>query len=196
MSPWNFYTSKELKPQGWLRRQLEIQADSLSGNLHKVWRDVRDSAWIGGDAEGWERVPYWLDGFIPLAYLLEREDLIADAKKYIDSILAAQQEDGWICPCTEEERSSYDTWAVQLISKVLTVYYECSGDERILDVLYHTLKIIISCCPAEQSNSLSGVSTAGMRAVSLSIFFMSAATKTGSWIWLVFLKNRAPITAS
>ena len=56
---------------GWLRRQLEIQANSLSGNLDKMWPDIQDSAWIGGDREGWERVPYWLDGFIPLAYLLE-----------------------------------------------------------------------------------------------------------------------------
>lgn len=137
---WNFYTSNELRPSGWLRRQLEIQAAGLSGNLDKVWRDVRDSAWIGGDAEGWERVPYWLDGFIPLAYLLEDGDMIARAKKYIDSILASQEADGWICPCPPEKRDSYDTWAVQLITKVLTVYYECSGDERIPDVIYRTLK--------------------------------------------------------
>ena len=71
MRTWNFYTAKELHPEGWVRRQLEIQAEGLSGNLDKVWRDVRDSAWIGGTAEGWERVPYWLDGFIPLAYLLD-----------------------------------------------------------------------------------------------------------------------------
>ena len=88
MKKWNFYTSKELKPKGWVKRQLEIQAEGLSGNLDKVWRDVRDSAWIGGDADGWERVPYWLDGFIPLAYLLEDEDMISRAKKYIDAILS------------------------------------------------------------------------------------------------------------
>ena len=29
MNKWNFYTSKEIKPQGWLRRQLEIQAEGL-----------------------------------------------------------------------------------------------------------------------------------------------------------------------
>ena len=29
MNKWNFYTSKELKPEGWLRRQLEIQAEGL-----------------------------------------------------------------------------------------------------------------------------------------------------------------------
>lgn len=140
MRKWNFYTSKELKPEGWLKRQLEIQAEGLSGNLHKVWRDVRDSRWIGGDAEGWERVPYWLDGFIPLAYLLENEDMIAVAKKYIDAIISYQKPDGWICPCKTEDIPTYDTWAVQLISKVLTVYYECSADERIPDVLYRVMK--------------------------------------------------------
>lgn len=140
MNMWNFYTSKEIKPAGWLKRQLTIQAEGLSGNLHKIWPDVRDSAWIGGDREGWERVPYWLDGFVPLAYLLEREDLIADAKKYIDAIIAAQEADGWICPCKKGRRALYDTWAVQLICKTLKVYYDCSGDERIPDVIYRVLK--------------------------------------------------------
>ena len=140
MNKWDFYTTKEIKPEGWLRRQLEIQAEGLSGNLHKIWPDIRDSAWIGGNCEGWERVPYWLDGFIPLAYLLENEELIATVKKYIDAIVSSQEEDGWICPCKKEDRAKYDTWAIQLICKTLKVYYECSGDERIPDVIYKILK--------------------------------------------------------
>ena len=140
MRTWNFYTAKELRPQGWMRRQLEIQAEGLSGNLDKVWRDVRDSAWIGGDADGWERVPYWLDGFIPLAYLLDDQDMIERARKYVDAILVQQKANGWICPCDEDKIPKYDTWAVQLISKVLVVYYECSGDERIPEVLYRVMK--------------------------------------------------------
>ncbi len=140
MSKWNFYTSKEIKPEGWLRRQLEIQAEGLSGNLHKIWPDIRDSAWIGGNREGWERVPYWLDGFIPLAYLLENEEMIATAKKYIDAIISAQESDGWICPCKKEKRAKYDAWAIQLICKTLKVYYDCSGDERIPDVIYNVMK--------------------------------------------------------
>lgn len=140
MNKWNFYTSKELKPQGWLRRQLEIQAEGLSGNLHKIWPDIRDSSWIGGNCEGWERVPYWLDGFIPLAYLLERDDMIETAKKYINAIISKQQSDGWICPCKKNERAKYDTWALQLLGKTLKVYYECSGDERIPDVIYKAFR--------------------------------------------------------
>lgn len=140
MDKWKFYTSKEIKPEGWLKRQLVIQAEGLSGNLHKVWPDIRDSKWIGGEREGWERVPYWLDGFIPLAYLLEREDMIATVKKYIDAIIDAQEDDGWICPCPKEKRKRYDTWAIELICKTLKVYYDCSGDERIPDVIYRVLK--------------------------------------------------------
>ena len=139
MSKWSFFNPSAIEPKGWLKRQLEIQAEGLSGNLDKCWRDVRDSAWIGGDAEGWERVPYWLDGFIPLAYLLRNEDMISRAKKYIDAILSYQKESGWICPCEEEKIPTYDTWAVQLISKVLVVYYECSGDERIPEALYRVM---------------------------------------------------------
>ena len=102
------YTTREIHPAGWLKRQLEIQAEGLSGHLDEIWPDIRDSRWIGGDKEGWERVPYWLDGFIPLAWLLDREDLKARARRYIDAILDGQKEDGWICPCVDEERGGYD----------------------------------------------------------------------------------------
>lgn len=134
------FTTKEVKPKGWMRRQLEIQAKGLAGNLDKVWPDVADSSWIGGQHEAWERVPYWLDGFVPLAYLLEDEDMIARAKKYIDAILSRQRPDGWLCPCDDKKRANYDTWALILISKVLVLWYDCSGDARIPDALYRAMK--------------------------------------------------------
>ncbi len=129
------FTSREITPQGWLRRQLEIQATGLSGNLDRVWPDVRDSQWFGGNREGWERVPYWLDGFIPLAYLLRDEDMMARATKYIYAIIDKQEEDGWICPCRKEERARYDPWAAILIAKVMVVYHDCTKDERIVEVV-------------------------------------------------------------
>lgn len=134
-----FFSTTEIKPSGWLKKQLEIQAQSLSGNLDKIWKDVKESAWIGGTAEGWERVPYWLDGFIPLSYLLDDDNMKQRAKKYIDGIVCAQCDDGWICPCDENNRKDYDLWALFLICKVLVVYYECSGDERIPIVIEKAL---------------------------------------------------------
>src|SRR5262249_2326323 len=67
-----------IKPKGWLRRQLKIQADGLTGHLDEFWPDVGpNSGWLGGAGEAWERGPYYLDGLLPLAYLLEDERLIA-----------------------------------------------------------------------------------------------------------------------
>lgn len=136
---YQFYTTNEISASGWLRRQLEIEMEGLVGNLQKIWPDVRDSRWIGGNRDGWERVPYWLDGFIPLAYLLDDKEKIAVAKRYIDGILSGQKEDGWICPCNDDERSRYDMWALFLICKVLVVYHDCSGDQRIEDAVYRAL---------------------------------------------------------
>lgn len=130
----------EIKPKGWLKTQLRIQADGLAGNLDKVWPDVRDSKWIGGDREGWERVPYWLDGFIPLAYLLDDADLKKRADKYVTAIISRQESDGWICPCTLEERRSYDLWPGILIAKVLSMYADLSGSVEAEESLYRLLK--------------------------------------------------------
>ena len=135
-----FLDIAEIRAEGWLKEQLITQANGLSGHLDKIWPDIRDSKWIGGDREGWERVPYWLDGFIPLAYLLDDADMKARAKKYVDAILLQQNEDGWLCPCTKEERATYDIWALFLMLKVLVVYADCSKDTRIEGVVYAALK--------------------------------------------------------
>ncbi len=132
---YSFFDMKEIKPSGWLRDVLLNQARGLSGNLDKIWPDVKDSKWIGGSREGWERVPYWLDGFIPLAHLLDDEDMISRSDKYIDAIVSSQRSDGWICPCSDGERENYDVWAAFLICKVLALYGGKKGFEAARNAL-------------------------------------------------------------
>lgn len=136
----SYFSPTEIKPHGWLLRQLEIEAGGLCGNLDKMWPDVRDSAWIGGSREGWERVPYWLDGFIPLAYLLDREDMKARADKYVKAIIKRQKPSGWICPCEEDKIKSYDLWAVFLIGKVLALYHSYTKKRTVFTALYRAMR--------------------------------------------------------
>jgi len=139
---YKYFDYNSIKPTGWLKRQLEIQAEGLSGNLDKIWPDIRDSAWIGGNNEGWERVPYWLDGFIPLAMLLENEDMKARADKYINSIIDRQEADGWICPCPPEKRYDYDIWALFLIGKVLALYCKFTKSRKAEKALRKAMKCL------------------------------------------------------
>jgi hypothetical protein len=56
-----------------IRNQLEIQAEGFTGKLDEHWDDVgSNSGWLGGTGESWERGPYYLDGLLPLAYPLGR----------------------------------------------------------------------------------------------------------------------------
>lgn len=87
-----------VRPAGWLRRQMRIQAEGLSGHLDLFWPDVAQSQWFGGTAEGWERAPYWLDGAIPLAWLLDDVVLKTRITAHMDYIITRQRGDGWFSP--------------------------------------------------------------------------------------------------
>lgn len=128
-----------IQPTGWLKRQLQIQADGLGGHLHEFWPDIKDSAWIGGKAEGWERVPYWLDGFIPLAYYLNDAKLKEVADFYMDSIIKGQAEDGWIGP-RPANLDEQDLWSHQLMAKVLLQYHLITGKREPRAALEKLLK--------------------------------------------------------
>lgn len=120
-----------IKPRGWLAEQLRIQADGLSGRLDEFWPDIMDSAWIGGNAEGWERMPYWLDGAIPLAWLIDNQPLKQRIIGYLDYILEHQHEDGWLGPRVEEKKEAADLWSQALALKMLVVYHDATRDDRV-----------------------------------------------------------------
>lgn len=64
------------------------------------WEELVNSSWFGGHSDGdnHENVPYWLNGFLPLAYQLGDNDLISLVYKYVDYILSNQTEEGWMGP--------------------------------------------------------------------------------------------------
>jgi uncharacterized protein len=131
-----------IRPAGWLRNQLGIQAAGLSGHLDEFWPDIKDSAWTGGKAEGWERAPYWLDGIVPLAYLLDDPALQAKAQRFIKYVLDHQQPDGWLGPISDGKHPEYDPWPQFVLFKALTQYQEATGDARVVPALQAALKKI------------------------------------------------------
>ena len=130
-----------IKPRGWLKRQLEIQASGLSGHVDEFWPDLKNSGWIGGTGESWERAPYFLDGLVPLAYTLGDQRLIEKAKKWVDWTIQHQRADGRIGP--ELGKGKYATtwqesdewWPNMIMLKVLAQYQEATGDPRVIPLM-------------------------------------------------------------
>ena len=129
-------------PKGWVRHMLELEREGMIGHLKEIspWLDFAKSSW--GDKEGrgrfgWEEMPYWLKGYGDLGYVLRDEAIIAETKKWIESALASQREDGWFGP--RELLTSLggkpDLWPHMVMLNVLQSYYEFSGDPRVLECM-------------------------------------------------------------
>jgi uncharacterized protein len=131
-----------VKPSGWLKSQLEIQAAGLTGNIDDFWPDLINSSWRGGNGEAWERGPYYLDGMVPLAYLLNDEKMITKVKAWIEPILSSRSDSGWFGPVKNKDR-----WPLAVANKVLMQYYEATGDKRAIDVLTGYFKYLHSTPP-------------------------------------------------
>lgn len=118
----------EIKPEGWLKRELDLQARGLTGHLDEIWPDVsKKSAWLGGNGEAWERGPYYLDGLISLAYLLDDKTLIGRANLWVEKILASVDNNGFFGPARNN-----DWWPRIICLNALCAYYEATGDKQIL----------------------------------------------------------------
>jgi len=136
-----------IQPSGWLHHQLTLMRDGMTGNLDKLYEKVIGprNGWLGGDGDGWERGPYWLDGLVPLAYILKDEDLIKKTKPWIEWSLKNQAADGYFGPVPFDEPPEReegiqrgprrDWWPKMVMLKVLQQYYNASGDQRVIDLM-------------------------------------------------------------
>ncbi len=177
-----------IQPTGWLRAQLKIQATGLSGHLDEFWKDIAESGWIGGTGEGWERAPYWLDGLIPLAFLLDDDRLIAKAQFWVDKILELQDEDGWLgvregghAGIGEREM---DPWPLFIVFKAFTQWQEATKDERIVPAMSKAMQKINSLL---DEKPLSSWSKMRWQDLAISVIWLHKRTNEA---WLLAFLNK------
>ncbi len=139
-------------PQGWLREQLKMEAQGLTGRLMEIspWCRFESNAWTdpeGKGHSGWEEMPYWLKGYGDLGYVLKDEAIIATARRWIEAALASQSPDGWFGP--RSLRTSLDgkpdLWPNMLMLNVLQSYYEYTADPRVLPFMARYFRWELDC---------------------------------------------------
>jgi len=130
-----------IEPQGWLQRQLRLQADGFFGHLDEISSFCRPqgNAWLDPDGRGgsgWEEVPYWLRGHVTTGYLLNDKDIMEQVEPWIENVLESQREDGYLGPRSNLNANGvHDLMPNQNIVWVLRAFHEYTGDERVIDAL-------------------------------------------------------------
>ncbi len=162
-SPYKTVPITNIKPQGWLRDQLQIMKSGSTGHLDEVHTKIAvDNGWLGGKGDGWEETPYWLDGAVPLAYLMDDAALKTKVLKYINWTINNQRPSGYFGPITKAEREGgkkitesnceegEDWWPKMIMLKVLQQYYSATGDKRVISFMtnyFNYQKKVLDKCP-------------------------------------------------
>lgn len=130
-----------IHPQGWVKDQMERMVGGMTGNLDTLYPQVMGprNGWLGGDGDVWERGPYWIDGLLPLAYILNDQKLKDKVQPWIEWTLKSQQPDGYFGPSEDrtpepglQRTNARDWWPKMVVLKYMKQYYQATGDERII----------------------------------------------------------------
>ncbi|QXV65114.1 glycoside hydrolase family 127 protein [Mucilaginibacter sp. 21P] len=147
-----------IKPQGWLREMLVRAKNGATGNLDNLYPLVmgKRNGWLGGDGDLWERGPYWIDGLLPLAYILQDKQLIAKVKPWIEWSIKSQRPDGYFGPSHDlgpergiQRDNAQDWWPKMVMLKVLQQYYSATGDKRVINLMTNYFKYQLKELPSK-----------------------------------------------
>ena len=130
-----------VEPRGWVREFLKRQREGLTGHLGEIsaWLQKEDNAWLSKDGKGkygWEELPYWLKGYIELAYIFNDPKMLAEVRIWIEGTIASQRANGDFGPDQRfANDGTRDYWANMIMLFCLQSYYEHSNDPRVLDLM-------------------------------------------------------------
>lgn len=135
-----------ITPRGWLAGQLRLQLAGLCGQYaaRSHFLDLTTSGWAHPDRDGWEELPYWLRGYVPLAIAAGDAAALDQARRWFDAVLATQHADGFFGP--RSLRTSLnggpDFWPFLPLLQALRTYEEFTGDQRIVPFLVRFLRFM------------------------------------------------------
>jgi DUF1680 family protein len=145
-----------IRPKGWLLEMLERQRSGMTSRLDVLYPEVMGprNGWLGGDGDQWERGPYWIDGLLPLAYILNDKELKQKVQPWVEWALASQREDGFFGPSKNyppetglQRNNSEDWWPRMVVLKFLKQYYTATGDKRVVHFMTKYFRYQLNTLP-------------------------------------------------
>jgi hypothetical protein len=139
-----------IQPQGWLYTMLERQRNGLNGLEEQVspFLQFATSDWTttngSGSTQGWERVPYWLRGYVDLGYCLQDATVMSNATRWIKGVMLSQRANGYFGPATDYGDATAtsdlgvhapDLWPAMPMLDAMRSYYEYTGDTNAMTLM-------------------------------------------------------------
>ncbi len=156
----------DIQPGGWIKEQLGRDLnEGYAGHYDDVHHTVTHNVFVEQDRlsrrkiglrkEWWsgEHEGYWKDGVIRMAFLTGDQHYIQKAKEWVEEIILNTGEDGYIGIYKDCEkpncrfnhvRENGELWTTSRIVMALLVYYEFTGDERVLAAAEKCVKLVMS----------------------------------------------------
>lgn len=140
-----------IEPQGWLLTMLQTQHNGLNGLQEQIspFLHFSTSDWTtpngSGTTRGWERVPYWLRGYIDMGYCLQDTTVISNATHWIKGVMNSQRTNGYFGPATDYSDGTTnvesdlgtvpDLWPAMPMLDAMRSYYDYTGDTNALTLM-------------------------------------------------------------
>ena len=150
-SPLLRLTPGSIRPQGWLLTMLENQRNGLNGLQEQIspFLQFATSDWTttngSGTTQGWERVPYWLRGYIDMGYCLQDPTVMSNATRWVKGVMLSQRTNGYFGPATDysdgttsvqsDIGTSPDLWPAMPMLDAFRSYYDYTGDTNALNLM-------------------------------------------------------------
>ncbi len=175
-----------IKPTGWLKVQMQKDIAGFVGNLDQIVPELFNDPIYSegrlqkhskvkdlgnhkeGDAEGDEQYKWWnsetqsnwWDGYLRYVFLLDDEKGIEKVKKYVEAILATQDENGYIGIYDKELRYKFNSengelWSKATLYRGLLAYYEYTKDEKVFKAVERAVEDVMLNYPINASSPFS-----------------------------------------
>ena len=150
-----------IRPKGMLLEMLVRQQKGLTGKLDSIYSLVcgPNNGWLGGTGDGWERGPYWIDGLVPLAYMLDDQKLKAKVQTWVEWSISNQRADGYFGPrplpegykkiAGTQQGDREDWWPKMVMLKALQQYYTATGDKRVITLMTNYFRYMQQKLPSQ-----------------------------------------------
>jgi len=182
--PTRFLKAGEIMPEGWMKEQIRLDLEEgylphYDAMNHSVTHElfVHQNRTSGGKYDGlqcwWsgEHEGYWKDGILRMAFLAGNDALKKQATGWLDAIVAAQGEDGYIGIYAASEKPNTrfkyegengELWTQSRIFQALIAGYEFTGDKKYLNAVIKAVDCTIQNDPgnyfAPKNKNFGGVS--------------------------------------